>query len=384
MKKIKEVVLLLALGGIVGAKLPITGDPLGGRKIFAKKKCVLCHSILGSGGTLGPDLAKVGKKKNFYELAGLFLGHSPKMIETMEERGLEWPTFSGKEMANLFAYLYFINYFDEPGEFEKGKEIFLKKGCIKCHSVGGVGGKVASSLDKFSKNMSPVFLAEEMWNTASRMVSEMKKMNIPIPSLEGNDLAHILAYIRGMATLKKVERKYLPPGNPEKGEKLFHEKYCARCHTVSGRDGKRGPDLEKKGLNRSVSEVAGIMWNHAVKMKKEMEEEGIPFPLFKGRELADLISYLYSIYYFEEKGDPSKGKKVFVEKGCAKCHGKDKVAIPLEESPSINSPFDFAASMWNHIPAMSEVAKEKLIPWPNFRGDEMKNLIVYIKSLKKK
>jgi mono/diheme cytochrome c family protein len=375
-------ILILSCYGVIRAQFPLKGDPLEGRKIFIEKNCVVCHSILGAGGTLGPDLAKVGKRRSFFELAGLFLGHSPKMIESMEERGLEWPTFTADEMANLFAYLYYINYFDEPGSFERGEKIFKSKGCSKCHSVGGKGGRIGSPLDRFANHMSPIFLAEEMWNTSTKMVKMMKEMNIPIPTLEDNDLADILAYIRGMAVVEELNRQYLPPGDPRKGEKLFRKKSCSACHTVSGEGGKRGPDLERKGLNRSVSEVAGIMWNHAVKMKSEMESAGIPFPRFKGREMADLIAYLYFIHYFEERGDPEKGAIVFKEKGCVRCHGPAKIGPSLEKSPSLESPFHFAASMWNHIPTMRVLAEEKLIPWPQFRGEDMKNLVTYLRELR--
>jgi cytochrome c2 len=365
-------------------ELPIKGDPLLGRKVFIEKNCVRCHSIMGAGGSLGPDLARVTERRSFYQLAGLFLSHSPKMIESIEKEGLEWPTFTPEEMSNLFAYLYYINYFDEPGNFYKGEEIFKKKACIRCHSVGGIGGKMASPLDTFAVYMSPILLAQEMWNKFPRMARKMRELGIQIPRFQKNDLAHILAYIRGMAAKVGFVRKFLPPGDPKKGEKLFKEKSCIACHKIYGKGGSFGPDLSERGLDRSVSEVAGILWNHAVKMRRQMETMGIPYPKFKGTELADLIAYLYFIHYFEERGDPVKGSKVFEEKGCIKCHGPAKIGPDLTKSPALESPFHFAAAMWNHTPTMKILAEEKLIKWPQFKGDEMKDLVAYLKKLRAK
>src|SRR3989338_8707538 len=69
-------------------------DPLKGRAVFAEKGCIRCHSVLGEGGTLGPDLTWLGKGRNIYELIGLFWSHSSKMIEMMKEKKAPYPTFS--------------------------------------------------------------------------------------------------------------------------------------------------------------------------------------------------------------------------------------------------------------------------------------------------
>ena len=45
--------------------LALTGDAKRGREIFNKSsaaQCKKCHAVQGFGGTLGPDLSKIGKK----------------------------------------------------------------------------------------------------------------------------------------------------------------------------------------------------------------------------------------------------------------------------------------------------------------------------------
>src|SRR5512139_3005050 len=111
-------------------------DPLTGRQIFVEKGCPKCHAIWGEGGSLGPDLGKVGVWRSVMELAGVLWNHSPEMIEKMRERRIARPTISTDEMADLAAFLYFLNYFDQPGDPSKGEWLFAQKGCVKCHAVG--------------------------------------------------------------------------------------------------------------------------------------------------------------------------------------------------------------------------------------------------------
>lgn len=85
------------------------------------------------------------------------------------------------------------------------------------------------------------------------------------------------------------------PGSPTEGRRLFQEKGCLKCHAVKGKGGKVGPDLGRSGLKRTVSEVAGIMGNHAPKMSAKMKELGIPEPKFAGEEMRDLVAYIQSL-----------------------------------------------------------------------------------------
>ncbi|HEY6010992.1 MAG TPA: cbb3-type cytochrome c oxidase subunit II, partial [Nitrospirota bacterium] len=56
---------------IMGAQAPIVNAPavtspsvLAGRMIFDQNGCASCHRIHGKGGTIGPDLTKVGGKRD--------------------------------------------------------------------------------------------------------------------------------------------------------------------------------------------------------------------------------------------------------------------------------------------------------------------------------
>src|SRR3990170_5372386 len=135
-------------------------NPLEGSKIFVIKGCVKCHAIRGEGGNIGPDLGKITFKNTLLDMAGIMWNHFPFMSEKMEEEKIDWSKFSSGEMSSLIAYLYYINYFDEPGDTKKGEKLFSEKECEKCHAVEGKGGKAGPSLSKFKRDYSPIFMAQ--------------------------------------------------------------------------------------------------------------------------------------------------------------------------------------------------------------------------------
>jgi mono/diheme cytochrome c family protein len=117
-------------------------------------------------------------------------------------------------------------------------------------------------------------------------------------------------------------------------------------------------------------------------MVAAMHALGIPFPEFQGSEMADVISFLYYLRFYESEGDPLAGKRVFDRKGCSGCHadaGNSAIGPTLSESEAVLTPLGLATAMWNHAPAMYDLIQ--LEWWPRFEGEEMRDLSVYLRSL---
>jgi len=92
----------------------LTGDPHAGVDTFKQKGCGDCHSVLGAGGTLAPDLGLRGAAgSSMNELVTQMWNHAPRMWEKVRTSKVNYPRFSPEEMANLFAYLYVPCYDDE-------------------------------------------------------------------------------------------------------------------------------------------------------------------------------------------------------------------------------------------------------------------------------
>lgn len=77
----------------------------------------------------------------------------------------------------------------------------------------------------------------------------------------------------------------------EKGKKLYEEKKCGLCHTVSGKGGKLGPDLSEEGGKRDPAWLVRFLKN---------PKEAVPgakMPPVKGsdEEISFLADYLLSL-----------------------------------------------------------------------------------------
>lgn len=378
-------VSFLILGARVArAETLFAGSPLEGRKVFVEKGCVRCHSIWGAGGVVGPDLTRLSARATISQFAGLLWDHSPRMFEAMKRAGIPTPTIQPDEMENLIAYLFTLSYFDEPGNFERGSKDFHEKRCTTCHSVGGVGGEVGPHLDKYAGTMSSVKLAQAIWNHGVKMTAKMGEKNVPRPVFEKEDLADILAFIRGSSLEIPANARFEEPGNPEHGWALFNDKGCIKCHSIFGAGGKVGPDLGEKRFTGRVSEVAADLWNHGPKMWQKMQEKGIERPTFEGNELADILAFLYRAGLFEPPGSASRGKVLFKEKACVRCHSVagvgGRIAPDLARSGALTSVAHFASALWNHAAGMQEMLRKQGIPWPAFEKSQINDLLAYFQN----
>jgi cytochrome c2 len=348
----------------------LPGDVKEGWKSFAAKKCNACHSIWGEGGKGGPDLGTLPESyATPAELAALMWNHGPEMWGKMAAKKIPHQKFERKEMADLFAFLYFLRYMDEPGSPSKGKKLIEAKGCGKCHPVKE-GAK--GDLSRWGMHVNPIGWAQMMWNHAPQMEREMKKLRMSWVEFKENEMVDLIAYIRSVTPT--VEKVYLSPGDPQFGEKLFNRKGCIQCHKPEG-----NLDLSKKReFPKTIGQFAGMMWNHSHEMWKGMQEKGIDRPTLSGQEMADLVAYLFSARYFDEPGDPNRGKIIFVKKRCDLCHRKGGKAPNLAKLRGRVSPIFMAQTMWNHGPQMWDQMSKAQISWQKIDGKEMVDLMEYI------
>ncbi|MGQ9637403.1 MAG: c-type cytochrome [Thermodesulfobacteriota bacterium] len=346
------------------------GDVKEGWKIFNIKKCSICHSIWGEGGKGGPDLGTLPKSyKTPSQLVALIWNHGPQMWAKMPVKKIIYTKIDKKEMADLFAFLYFLRYMDEPGNPLNGKKVLETKGCKICHSLEkGLKGE----LDQWGRYVNPILWAQTMWNHASQMEKEMKRKEISWIQFKGNEMVDLISYIRSLTP--EVERFYLSPGNPLYGEIIFKRKGCSECHRPETK-----LDLLKiRELPNTIGQLAGVMWNHLPEMWKEMEEKGKKRPLLTAQEMADLTAYLFSIQYFDFPGDAIRGESVFINKRCNLCHMKGGRGPDLTKLKDRISPISMAQAIWNHGPEMWEEMSKANISWKKIDHRELVDLMEFL------
>jgi cytochrome c2 len=185
---------LLVVGTAFGEETSslLPGDPTKGGEVFFSKGCSQCHAVLGEGGLTAPDLAHTPSGHlNAAQIAAAMWNHAPQMWERIKVEHLSIPKVKEKEMADLFAFLYAIRYFDEPGNLERGKELLEEKGCIQCHSLKGEGGKIAPDLARWGSFANPILWAQVMWNKAPLMEEAIKDKGLTWPEFEGSEMVDL-------------------------------------------------------------------------------------------------------------------------------------------------------------------------------------------------
>ena len=358
-----------------------------GRSLFEAKGCIQCHSVWGGDGQprVGPDLGRSTAWNDIPQFTASLWNHLPAMSAAWRERGITQPTMSPTEMTQLTAYLFYARFLDEPGDVERGREVFEQRLCARCHQVGGRGGTIASRLDAFKDSISPLFLAQALWNHGPETAAKLAELQLAWPHLESDDVANISCFISGgVRGPSSMDWAQVQGGNPASGKALFEGKGCGRCHAVSGVGGTAGPDLGQPRTAQRAGQMAAALWNHGPKMWAKMKQEGIPLPTFTEREMSDLLAYLYFLQYTGESGDVTKGAQVFRARACSQCHsigeGGPTVGPDLSTSSALQSPADWTAAVWSHVPAMAAKAQQEQIAWPRFEGEEMRDLIAFLRS----
>jgi mono/diheme cytochrome c family protein len=269
------------------------GSVNAGKRLFSEKHCIVCHTVRGTGGVVGPNLDHLGQFRSPIFVASAMWNHGPQMAEKMKERRIERPTFTAKELRDLIAYLAPATGGPEegplyvlPGRAESGRQLFAEKRCIECHAVGGVGGRVGPDLVERGIRQSPTEFAATIWNKAPAMAAAMQPRGINVPQLSPEQMADIVAYLYSV--------RYFKGGNVQQGYVVASQKGCLNCHGLRGERGKPSSDLATaKGLD-SPAAVLAALWNHTL-VTPTAAGKKMDWPVFASQEMADLMAMLQSV-----------------------------------------------------------------------------------------
>jgi cytochrome c len=369
---------------------PLPEDPAKGARLFVNKGCMRCHALKGDGGKIGPDFGRIDLGDTQLEMVAKLWNHIPSMIAGMERTKMVKPNMTGEEFSEISAYLYFLKFFDEPGNAIRGRSLFNEKACGSCHPLSGKGKEGEPGLDQFPQNISPIFLSQSIWNHGPVMIAHMVKLGLKWPEFKDTEMMDLLEFIKTKAKGSQ-ETAFITPGNPREGKRVFASKGCVKCHTLKGERGEEVGDLGKRAkfFYKSLTQIASSMWNKGPAVLGKMSQTQIGIPKFTSKEMADLIAFLYFLNFIDEPGNPKNGKKVFVEFGCSKCHapggrGMNEQTISLSKYQKARSSMDIVAGMWNHSVEIEKAMKGKGISWPQLKKGELADLLEFIRTLKQK
>jgi cytochrome c2 len=362
--------LSILLASAIGAHAAVVAaDSERGAKLFDSLACVQCHSVNGTGGRIGPDLGRI-VARNFTPaaLAATMWNHAPAMWAAMRDRTIQAGDLDEQAAADLFAYFYSARFFERPGDAARGKRV-LERGCARCHGLNSPIEPGAPPISQWRSVNTPFALVEAMWNHLPRMQAAAGARHMALPQLSAQDLVDLLVYVRNLPGVHENPGS-LQTTSGANGQALFQSKGCVGCH-------KAGSALAARIKGRTLTEIAADMWNHGPRMSAA----GATPARFESGEMRDLLSYLWARQFFENSGDPARGKRVFTAKPCAGCHSSGASGAPrLVGSGREFSGASMVSALWRHGPAMLEKMKSQGTRWPRFDGSEMADLIGYLNS----
>ena len=141
----------------------------------------------------------------------------------------------------LWAQPLFAVQISDEGQ---GKRLYESQ-CGSCHGPLGNGGKGANLAQPRLRRATDDLA---LFNIIRRGI---RGTEMPGSPLTPSQVSSIAAYVK---TLGRIEPEDVP-GDGIRGETVYARLNCARCHTVSGRGGSVGPDLDDIGARRSAAHL---------------------------------------------------------------------------------------------------------------------------------
>lgn len=268
-----------------------------------------------------------------------------------------------------------------------GAHLFVEKGCVQCHALGGNQASMGPDLGRIHFRGTVMDLAAAFWNHAPAIREKMQDLKIQPPRLNGREMADLLAFL---AAYRYYLTEVGQPGNPAAGKAVFAAKGCTRCHGTDAWN-KPGPDLARYRGPFSVIGIAQAMWNHGSEVATVMRGKGMPWPRFAGREMGDLLAFLQAgsdgateerVYF--EPGSPRRGRELFRSKQCTVCHaiagrgGRGGSDLGRRSPELTGSILETAGLMWNHSQGMSAEFSRRGLQRVKFSGQEMADILAYL------
>jgi len=273
-----------------------------------------------------------------------------------------------------------------PGDPIAGRRIFVERGCDRCHAIWGNGGTLGPDFALVGSGRSLQQLAGIFWNHTPRMIQTVQVRGYRWPTFTEEELADIISYIYYVKLFDE-------PGDPRQGELYFREKRCVECHALAGKGGRIALPLDDYARYIAPIMLAAGMWNHGPAMQAQQAAQGVPIPMFIGREMADIQAYIRQSSSLQDREvmflhppDPNAGKELFVDKGCTSCHGTSgggtQFGPDLRSATQRLRVSEIAGTLWNHSSQMAAVMRARGVAFPQFQSNEMSDVIAFLYYLR--
>lgn len=286
--------------------------------IVQQRNCVTCHTIGGSGGTVGPILDQIGNRRGEDWLRKWL--RDPQAVRP----GTRMPNFrfTDEELERLVADMSrlrrsvpvkdILSRHKDP--VAAGEALFAAYDCYACHRIGKTGRFIGPNLTWLGKRRSREW--EERWLKNPQAVKPGTFMpNFQLSEPEVAALAAFVTSQRGQHNEEAREWEsttafFLDARPRERGRMVAERLACWSCHGEGLDSGEanpnaapeeRVPPINTAFVDFTEDELTDIILNGRV--PKRLRPEGPQPPLacpgwreaLNEAELADLLAYLETI-----------------------------------------------------------------------------------------
>jgi len=291
---------------------PAAPELARGAQVFEGSGCRGCHKLDGVGGSIGPELDKVGARRSPEWLKAHFL--APATVTAGS--GMPPQKFSGPDLEAITLFMLGQTGETVPGFYasmkvipsaSEGRRLFQQKGCIGCHSVGGQGGKIGPALDDVGLRRSPEWMVQHFRDPQT--VSPGTVMpRFGFTEAEARALTEFLLHLRDQKMALTLPSLMSPV---ERGREVFRTYGCVGCHGPEGKGGVPNPNAKTAEQVPALIYVAdgytrGELKKLVVNGQREitpLDPKRPPPPLYmpawgatiKEAEIDDLVEYLFSL-----------------------------------------------------------------------------------------
>jgi len=325
-----------------------------GRALFGELRCTSCHAVNGRGGTMGPELTKVGDKVRRDWLIGFLEDPHRDQPDTAMLRY----RLTDDQVRDLAAFLL-QEYrsgdagpetspasFQDAAAVASGRGTFIKRGCYSCHRLSGVSipGKIGPSLagvaDRDPDQLTYGTSGARHTSDNYIYVKLLQPDGLGSPSLMPTfgftpaEAATITVALAGLhksdLPASRVVRQPSPPPYRPQGRfgELVTRYRCLSCHRING----TGGDLSTVPLDRIGSQlqhdylVTYLLNPGAVRVSVEARMPVFHMTPEEARTIADYASTVFvddTIDRLDVRVDAAearRGQDRFRELGCVGCH----------------------------------------------------------------
>lgn len=328
-------------------------DPEQGRVLFRESRCVSCHMLDDRGGTLGPDLSKVGSKLRREWLYSYIKDPMRDQPDTLMLRY----RFSEDQLRDLTEYIMEdlndpeapktppeIRFFN-PATIEGGRQAFTRHGCYSCHRYSHIENpaRIGPSLEAIGdRNIELSDFQDQSvvpnlpnWLYLKLRTPDSLTQDSLMPTFNFTD-KDVAVSVVALLSIRKADlpesrvtdsprpKPYKPQG--EFGA-LVSRYRCLTCHQVHDYGGTLSTvPLDRIGSQLQKSYIESYLLN-SVAVRVSIEERMPHFNM--NRDESKIISDYFSKVFLDDslehplKPEPDsavRGKRLYEKLGCRSCH----------------------------------------------------------------